>query len=112
MFFFFLLARTILFGFIWALTLGHHKLWVLPNLTEDVGFFESFKPFYTYEHCHIGFFGAPAKEKEKEKKGKKAKEAESEDGAKVEKSAETEKLVEGLEEATKASTSTPTHPRK
>ncbi|CAI4222026.1 unnamed protein product [Auanema sp. JU1783] len=43
--------RTILFGLIWLVTLGQHKLWVFPNLTEDCGFFESFKPFYTYEYC-------------------------------------------------------------
>ncbi|TKR57415.1 hypothetical protein L596_030888 [Steinernema carpocapsae] len=44
-------ARTILFAVIWFVTLGKHKLWVLPNLTEDCGFFESFQPFYSYEYC-------------------------------------------------------------
>uniref|UniRef100_A0A915CYU6 Translocation protein SEC62 n=1 Tax=Ditylenchus dipsaci TaxID=166011 RepID=A0A915CYU6_9BILA len=51
------LARSILFCIIWACTVGRHKLWVLPNLTEDCGFFESFKPFYTYEYVPGGFFG-------------------------------------------------------
>merc|ERR1711976_1113309 len=41
--------RTILFGIIWAVTRGNHHLWILPNLLEDVGFFDSFKPVYTYE---------------------------------------------------------------
>ena len=41
--------RTILFGIIWALTRGKHHLWILPNLLEDVGFFDSFKPAYTWE---------------------------------------------------------------
>lgn len=44
------IARTILFGIIYAATFGKHHLWVLPNLTADCGFFESFKPFYTYEY--------------------------------------------------------------
>jgi len=43
--------RTVLFGIIWACTMGKHKLWILPNLTEDCGFFESFKPWYSYEYC-------------------------------------------------------------
>jgi len=41
--------RTILFGIIWAATGGKHHLWILPNLVEDVGFFESFVPLYTYK---------------------------------------------------------------
>jgi len=41
--------RTILFGIIWAFTRGKHHLWILPNLLEDVGFFDSFKPAYTWE---------------------------------------------------------------
>ncbi|VDN94803.1 unnamed protein product [Brugia pahangi] len=47
-------ARTILFAIIWAVTMGKHKLWLLPNLTEDCGFFESFQPWYTYEYCSSG----------------------------------------------------------
>jgi len=43
------LLRTILFGLIWACTGGKHYLWILPNLLEDVGFFESFVPAYTWE---------------------------------------------------------------
>nr|XP_002125213.1 translocation protein SEC62-like isoform X1 [Ciona intestinalis] len=44
------LLRTILFGVIYVFTLGTHHLWVLPNLLEDVGFYDSFKPLYTYEY--------------------------------------------------------------
>ncbi|KAE9555240.1 hypothetical protein FO519_001590 [Halicephalobus sp. NKZ332] len=44
------IARTILFGVIYAATFGKHQLWILPNLTADCGFFESFQPFYTYEY--------------------------------------------------------------
>jgi translocation protein SEC62 len=38
--------KYILFALIWVVTLGSVQFWLLPNLTEDVGFFESFMPFY------------------------------------------------------------------
>lgn len=41
--------RHIVFFFLWALTFGKLHFWLLPNLTEDVGFFESFWPLYTIE---------------------------------------------------------------
>ncbi|VDM67914.1 unnamed protein product, partial [Strongylus vulgaris] len=31
------ILRTILFGVIWLATMGQHKLWILPNLTEVCG---------------------------------------------------------------------------
>jgi translocation protein SEC62 len=37
-----------LFGFVWAITAGKHHFWLLPNLTEDCGFFESFVPLYSH----------------------------------------------------------------
>uniref|UniRef100_A0AAF5PXV6 Translocation protein SEC62 n=2 Tax=Wuchereria bancrofti TaxID=6293 RepID=A0AAF5PXV6_WUCBA len=61
-------ARTILFAIIWAVTMGKHKLWLLPNLTEDCGFFESFQPWYTYEYCSSG---NAASSKKKKRDGKK-----------------------------------------
>jgi len=42
-------VRVILFAIVWALSLGKISFWLLPNLTEDVGFFESFRPLYKYE---------------------------------------------------------------
>jgi len=42
--------RSILFLAIWLLSLGRHHWWLLPNLTKDVGFFESFWPLYEYEY--------------------------------------------------------------
>ena len=36
----------------WVLTIGRHHFWLLPNLTEDCGFFESFVPLYT--HFSVG----------------------------------------------------------
>jgi translocation protein SEC62 len=38
--------KYILFALIWIATFGNMHFWLLPNLTEDVGFFESFKPLY------------------------------------------------------------------
>ena len=40
-----------LFALVWLTTFGRHHFWLLPNLTEDVGFFESFKPFYKHDVC-------------------------------------------------------------
>lgn len=39
-------VRFILFCLIWIGSGGKHHFWFLPNLTEDVGFFDSFKPLY------------------------------------------------------------------
>lgn len=39
-------VKYIIFAFLWILTLGTLELWIFPNLTEDVGFFESFLPMY------------------------------------------------------------------
>lgn len=44
------LARSILYALIWLFTGGKHHLWILPNLLADVGFWESFKPYYTHEY--------------------------------------------------------------
>lgn len=41
--------RFIVFCIAWAMTLGKHHFWILPNLTEDVGFFASFWPLYMHE---------------------------------------------------------------
>jgi len=42
--------RLVVFCIIWGLTFGRHHLWLLPNLTEDVGFLASFWPLYKYEY--------------------------------------------------------------
>jgi translocation protein SEC62 len=36
----------LVFGLVWGVTFGKHHLWLLPNLTEDVGFAASFWPLY------------------------------------------------------------------
>ncbi|XP_032220769.2 translocation protein SEC62 isoform X2 [Nematostella vectensis] len=42
--------RYIIFGILWLISGGRHKFWLLPNLTEECGFLESFVPLYTYEY--------------------------------------------------------------
>ncbi|XP_063698130.1 translocation protein SEC62-like [Culicoides brevitarsis] len=70
------LFRTILFGIIWILTLGRHHFWFLPNLTEDCGFFESFKPLYKYEYRGKDY--KPPEKKSKKRKKDKESDAEEE----------------------------------
>lgn len=43
------LLRHVVFFALWTLTFGKLHFWILPNLTEDVGFLESFWPLYTIE---------------------------------------------------------------
>lgn len=49
-FFLFLLVKLVVFALVWVVTFGRHHLWILPNLTEDVGFFQSFWPLYKHEN--------------------------------------------------------------
>lgn len=56
--------KYIIFAGVWILTLGKIKFWLLPNLTEDVGFIESFIPLYTLTMTNA------EKKKEGQKKGK------------------------------------------
>ncbi|XP_065339377.1 translocation protein SEC62 isoform X1 [Cloeon dipterum] len=67
------ILRVVVFCLVWVLTLGKHHLWLLPNLTEDVGFLPSFWPLYQYEYK-----GAKSSDKGKKKK-KKAKDSDGED---------------------------------
>jgi translocation protein SEC62 len=50
LFFFVVILRYIIFSSVWLFTHGTHHFWFLPNLTEDVGFVDSFKPVYTFEY--------------------------------------------------------------
>ncbi|XP_066151773.1 translocation protein SEC62 isoform X2 [Euwallacea fornicatus] len=79
------IIRLILFCLIWTVTLGKHHLWILPNLTEDVGFFASFWPLYKYEYRGAGCV-------DKKKKKKKDKDSDAEDGKEEE---TTELLKDG-----------------
>lgn len=42
--------RLVVFCLVWGLTFGSRHLWLLPNLTEDVGFLASFWPLYKVKH--------------------------------------------------------------
>jgi len=42
--------RLLVFCVVWCVTLGYHHIWLLPNLTEDVGFLASFWPLYKYDY--------------------------------------------------------------
>merc|ERR1712168_1549435 len=44
-----MILRFVVFCLIWLLSMGKIHFWLLPNLTSDLGFFETFVPFYTYE---------------------------------------------------------------
>lgn len=74
-FFVFIIAlviiRVIIFSIVWVLTFGRHHLHLLPNLTEDVGFFASFWPLYKYE------YHGPENDKSKNKKKKPRKDKDS-----------------------------------
>ncbi|XP_048737320.1 translocation protein SEC62-like [Ostrea edulis] len=71
--------RGILFCVLWVLTLGKVHLWILPNLTEDVGFFDSFKPLYTYKVMNKEEQEKEKKKKEEKRKKKKKREEEGGD---------------------------------
>lgn len=66
--------RLILFCCIWVLTFGTHHFWMLPNLTEDVGFFESFVPLYKHDKV--------TDDSKDQKKKKKLEEKETSDSSK------------------------------
>jgi len=59
--------KYILFGALFVLSGGKLSFWLFPNLTEDVGFFESFMPVYDYTYS-----GG-------KKKSKKAKDSDDEE---------------------------------
>jgi len=65
--------RLVVWGIIWALTFGKHHLWLLPNLTEDVGFLASFWPLYKYE-CKPG---GDNEDESSDKKDRKSSESEA-----------------------------------
>ena len=42
--------KYIMFALLFALSAGKLSFWLFPNLTEDVGFIESFMPLYDYTY--------------------------------------------------------------
>ncbi|XP_076387204.1 translocation protein 1 isoform X2 [Megachile rotundata] len=71
------IIRLIVFCLLWVPTLGRCHLWLLPNLTADVGFFASFWPLYQYE-----YYGSTENNKKaNKKKRKKEKDSDTEDAS-------------------------------
>lgn len=67
------------FALAWLVTLGRHHFWILPNLTEDVGFFESFWPLYKHEYKPKG--SESNKTEEEDERGKKDNDADKDSEA-------------------------------
>ncbi|KAK9739387.1 Translocation protein Sec62 [Popillia japonica] len=77
---FLVVLRLIIFCAVWMFTLGRHHIWILPNLTEDVGFFASFWPLYQYEYKGPDTVGEDDSKKDKKKRKKlKEKDSDAED---------------------------------
>ncbi|XP_045536378.1 translocation protein SEC62 isoform X2 [Papilio machaon] len=70
--------RVVVFCLVWLLTLSRHHLWLLPNLTEDVGFFASFWPLYKYEYRGPGSESDKSSKSKKKRKKDKASDDEEE----------------------------------
>nr|ACO10909.1 Translocation protein SEC62 [Caligus rogercresseyi] len=61
--------QSVLFGILFLLSGGKLRFWLLPNLTADVGFFQSFMPLYDYTYTG----------ESKKKKKNKAKDSDDEE---------------------------------
>lgn len=77
--------RYVFFAIVWVCTWGKHHFWLLPNLTEECGFFESFVPLYTHEYMGNKDEDKPA-ENENENVDEKDDEKEEGEGKKEESS--------------------------
>lgn len=66
---FLIVLRVIIFSIVWVLTMGKHHFWIFPNLTEDCGVIESFKPFIKHD-----VYDSTKELKEKAKKIRQEKE--------------------------------------
>lgn len=76
---FLVILKQILFCCMWVLTFGKIHFWIFPNLTEDVGVIESFKPFYMYEIKKPGDAKQKAKDVKKEIRKRREKALENEE---------------------------------
>ena len=47
--------KYMVFAALFALSAGKLSFWLFPNLTEDVGFLESFMPLYDYTYTGKNF---------------------------------------------------------
>lgn len=107
--------RVVVFCLVWMLTLSRHHLWLLPNLTEDVGFFASFWPLYKYEYRGPGSDSDKSSKNKKKRKKDKNSDDESEKAPLLQEKQDVEPNVERLEQPdvpvdTKSEQDTPTPP--
>merc|ERR1712223_612210 len=70
-------VKYIIFAILFALSAGKLRFWIFPNLTEDVGFFESFWPIYDY--TYTGAVYSKAKDSDDEERNEEADQSESDD---------------------------------
>ncbi len=94
--------KYILFAILFALSAGKLKFWIFPNLTEDVGFFESFMPLYDYTYT-----GASRKKKAKDSDDEESddeEEEEEEEGKSKEKSEDADQSESDDSSSKKSST--------
>lgn len=103
-------VRYVFFAIVWVLTWGKHHFWLLPNLTEECGFKESFIPLYTHEYKggkaetetgqediadekeNENLEGKKAREREEEEQKDEEKDKEKEDGKKYESSEDKDQI--------------------
>jgi len=69
-------VKYIIFALLFALSAGKLRFWIFPNLTEDVGFFESFWPIYDY--TYTGAVRSKAKDSDDEESDDEPNENEDE----------------------------------
>jgi len=75
------IIKYIIFVILFIATAGKLKFWIFPNLTEDVGFFESFVPAYVYT------YKGPKKDKESDDEESESEEEEEDEDKKGEETA-------------------------
>lgn len=56
--------KYMVFAALFALSAGKLSFWLFPNLTEDVGFLESFMPLYDYTYTGVSLLGRMRKAKD------------------------------------------------
>lgn len=98
------LVKMLVFAVVWLATFGRHHFWLLPNLTEDVGFVESFWPLYKHQTKTGDGQDDNSEDKDDEEQDKKKKkddasnvEGEKKSDSEAESVATTEKSNNGFE---------------
>ncbi|XP_011188414.1 translocation protein SEC62 isoform X2 [Zeugodacus cucurbitae] len=71
--------RLIVFTLVWLVTYGKLHFWLLPNLTEDVGFFASFWPLYESNYIAEEEKTKSSEKRNKSKSKKKEKDSDAEE---------------------------------